>query len=120
MDKTSGVTPIAAGILRDKIGNLTSENALRMALMGLLARTEKKRVTYGNGIQRLCDMILHAAHLTGVLKTHPDDRGVRLDWASPIPQSESQQLRDAEIKQRLGVPQNQILAELGYTRCVQD
>jgi len=120
LDKTSGVTPIAAGILRDKIGNLTSENALRMALMGLLARTEKKRVTYGNGIQRLCELILHAADVTGVLPNTPDERGVRIDWASPIPQSESQRLRDAEIKQRLGVPQHQLLAELGYADCVQD
>jgi len=47
MDKTSAVTPVAAGLLRNKVGNLTSENALRITMLGLLARTQKKRVTYG-------------------------------------------------------------------------
>src|SRR5690606_6988541 len=61
MDKISGVTPLAAGVLRDKIGNLTSENALRITMLGLLARTLKKRIAYGNGIEQLCDLVLHGA-----------------------------------------------------------
>ena len=32
---TSGVSPIAAGVIRNKVGNLSSENAIRLVLMGL-------------------------------------------------------------------------------------
>ena len=114
MDKASAVTTVAAGLLRNKVGNLTSENALRIVMMGLLARTEKKRVTYGQGIGRLCELILHTLDVAGVLPTTPDQRRVRLHWPSPIPENTTQRLRDAEIKQRLGVPRHTLLAELGY------
>ncbi len=114
MDKTSAVTAVAAGLLRNKVGNLTSENALRIVMMGLLARTEKKRLTYGQGIERLCELILHTLDVAGALSTDPDERRVRLHWQSPIPENTTQRLRDAEIKARLGVPRDVVLAELGY------
>ena len=114
MDKTSSVTPVAAGLLGGKIGNLTSENALRVVLMGLLAKTRRKRMAYGWGIESLCELVLHAADVLGVLPNRPEDRRVRLDWHDPLPDSEDRRLRDALLKQQLGVPQQQILAELGY------
>ena len=117
MDKASGVTPLAAGMIRDRVGNLTSENALRVVLMGMLSRTEKKRVTYGGGIERLCELILHAADTLGVLPNEPHERRVRIDWPSPLPASDSQRLQDALIKKQLGVRPAQILAELGYDEC---
>ncbi len=114
MDKVSTVTPIAAGLLRNKAGNLTSENALRIAMMGLLARTEKKRVTYGRGLAQLCELVLHAMDVAGVLKTSPEDRRVALHWPSPIPENTTQRLKEAQLKVELGVPREQVLAELGY------
>ena len=114
MDKTSSVTAVAAGLLRGKVGHLSSENALRVTLMGLLARTEKKRVTYGQGIERLCELVLHTLDAAGVLPTRPADRRVRLHWPSPVPENTTQRLRDAEIKLRLGVGRDVVLAELGY------
>lgn len=117
MDKASGVTPLAAGMIRDRVGNLTSENALRVVLMGMLSRTEKKRVTYGGGIERICELVLHAADTLGVLRSEPHERRVRIDWPSPLPASESQRLQDALVKKQLGVRPAQILAELGYDDC---
>jgi len=114
MDKASGVTPVAAGIIGGKVGNLTSENALRVTLLGLLAKTQKKRLTYGAGLERLCEQVLHAADVLGVLHTDPADRRVRLDWPNPIPQGEAEQLRVALQKVELGVPRARVLAELGY------
>jgi len=114
MDKTSSVTAVAAGLLRGKVGNLSSENALRITMMGLLARTEKKRITYGRGIERLCELVLHALDVAGVLKTTDAQRRVRLHWPSPLPENTTQRLKDAEIKLRLGVPRETVLAELGY------
>lgn len=114
LDKTSGVSPVAAGIIAGGIGNLTSENALRVVLMGLLAKTERKRVTYGKGIARACELVLHALDLAGALPTTPDERRVALHWPSPIPEDQTQRLNDALLKLKLGVPQQQILTELGY------
>ena len=89
-------------------------------MMGLFAKTERKRVTYGVGIQQLCELILHAADVTGVLPNHPDERGVRIDWPSPIPENESQRLRDARMKLDIGVPRRRVLEELGYHDCMDE
>jgi hypothetical protein len=104
-------------VLRNKVGHLTSENALRIVLMGLLAKTERKRVAYGAGIERMCELILHAADVLGVLPNGPEDRQVRLEWPSALPESQSQRLRDARLKLDLGVPARQVLTELGYGDC---
>lgn len=114
MDKTSTVTAVAAGLIRNKVGNLTSENALRIVMMGLLARTEKKRVTYGQAIAELCDLVLQTLDLLGAFKTRPEDRRVRLHWPSPLPENTAQRLREARLKTELGVPRHRVLAELGY------
>jgi Phage portal protein, SPP1 Gp6-like len=114
MDKTSTVSPLATGLLRAKVGNLTSENALRIVMMGLLAKIDKKRLTYGEGIERICELVLHTADVYGVLPNRPEERGVRLDWAEPLPDTDSQRLRNATLKLEVGVPRQQVLAELGY------
>ncbi|MEO0513648.1 MAG: phage portal protein [Planctomycetota bacterium] len=114
MDKASGVSPIAAGVVGGKTGNLSSENAIRIVLLGLLARIEKKRLTYGQGIEQLCELILHAADVSGALPNAPEERRVRLDWPTPFPDSEAQQLKNALVKKELGVDPKQLLAELGY------
>jgi len=119
MDKTSGVTPVAVGLLRGRVGNLTSENALRITLMGLLSKTERRRVTYGLGIQRLSELILHAADIYGVLPNRPEERGVRLDWPSPLPENLMGRLREAQLKLEIGVSQKQVLTELGYEGCAE-
>ena len=118
MDKTSGVSPVAAGVVRGKVGNLSSENAIRIVLLGLLARTEKKRITYGAGLERCCELILHAADVHGLVRTRPDQRRVRIDWPDPYPESREQQIENAERLIRLGVPREQVLTELGYADCI--
>ena len=117
MDKSSGVSPIAAGVLRGKVGNLTSQNAIRLVLMGLLARIERKRVTYGGGIERLCELLLHAADVYGVFPNRPDERRVKIDWPDPIPENQAEQLDLARKKLDLGVPREAVFNELGYGDC---
>jgi hypothetical protein len=114
MDKASNVTPIAAGVIRSKVGSLTSQNALRIVLMGLLAKTEKKRITYGKGIERACELVLRTLDVLGVLRTEPDERRIALHWPSPIPENQTERLNDALLKLQIGVPRQQVLAELGY------
>ena len=82
--------------------------------MGLIARVERKRVTYGAGLQRLCELILHAADVYGVLPNTPDERRVRIDWPDPIPENQREQIDLALRKLELGVPRQIVLNELGY------
>jgi len=114
MDKISGVTPLAAGLLRDQLGNLTSATALKVVLMGTLARLERKRVTYGQGIVEANRLILEALDRLGVLRTDPEDRQTRLHWPSPLPEDLAGKLAEAKAKRELGVPAETVLRELGY------
>ena len=114
LDKASAVPPLASGVVRAKIGNLSSENALRITLLGLISKTNRKRITYGRGITRASQLILEALHRLNILETAPRDRGLRLDWTDPIPRDEQLALLAAQKKVDLGVPREQVLAELGY------
>lgn len=114
LDKVSGVPPLASGVVRAKIGNLTSANALRITLMGLLSKTARKRVTYGSGIIRASRLALAALDHAGVLRTEPADRGVRLEWPDPLPTDPRESVQSAESKIRLGVDAERVLDELGY------
>lgn len=114
LDKISGVPPLATGVVRAKVGNLSSENALRLTLQGLIARTARKRITYGRGITKACEMILTALHHAGVLRTSQTDRQVRIEWPDPLSEGQADLLRAAAAKQDLGVPTPRLLTELGY------
>ncbi len=115
LDKTSGVPPLASGVVRAKIGNLTSANALRITLMGVLSRTARKRVTYGRGIAEMSRKVLAALDALGVFATDPGERGVKLVWPDPLPEDVREQAAAAQIKTGLGVPRERVLAELGYS-----
>ena len=114
MDKTSSVTPLAAGVVEARLGNLTSSTALRITLLGLLAKTARKQVTYGRGLGEIAGLILRAVDIAGVFRTGARDRGVRILWPESIPTDEREALESARIKLELGVDRGRVLAELGY------
>ncbi|MEZ6317357.1 MAG: phage portal protein [Phycisphaerales bacterium] len=114
MDKVSAVPPLAGGVVRAKVGNLSSGNALRITLMGLLAKTARKRVTYGRGIERVTGMVLEALSNAGVLMTEEHERGVRVVWADPLPTEPRDEVEAAQAKVELGASRERVLAELGY------
>jgi hypothetical protein len=114
MDKASGVSPIAAGAIKGRVGRLTSAAALRVTMQSLLAKTEKKRSTYGAAIQRMCELALAWLDAAGVFQTDPGERGVELHWPSPIPENDLERLQEAQAKLKIGVPQEIVLRELGY------
>lgn len=84
MDKASAVPPLAGGVVRARIGNLSSANALRITLMSLLAKTARKRLAYGRGIAELNTLILRALDSAGVLRTSASDRGTEVRWQDPL------------------------------------
>lgn len=114
MDKASGVPPVAAGAIKDRIGQLSSAAALRVTLQSLLAKTERKRATYGQGITQMCELTLAWLSTAGLLPTTPDERQFAIDWQSAVPENTTEKLREAEIKANLGVPRDQVLREIGY------
>ncbi|MBN1844789.1 MAG: phage portal protein [Sedimentisphaerales bacterium] len=120
LDKASGVASVAAGILKGRIGNLTSAVALKMTLMGVLAKTERKRKCYGQGIKHMCRLALGALDSLGLYPNRPEERDVEIHWSSPLPENLMEKLQEAKLKKELGVRQEQILQELGYSEVDQE
>ncbi len=114
MDKVSSVTPVVAGVLKNKLGNLTSGVALKMTFMGMLAKTVRKQFTYGQGLKQICSLILRALDSCGVYSTDAEDREIEVLFPSPLPENLKEKLEEAQIKKELGVPKEQVLRELGY------
>ena len=114
MDKTSGVTPAMAGILKDRLGNLTSAVALRLTFMGMLSKNERKRHTYSEGLKRICRMALSILDTANVYQTSDQERDMEIVFASPMPEDTMEKLQEAQIKRQLGVPAELVLKELGY------
>ncbi len=84
MDKVSGVTPVVAGVLKNKLGNLSSAVALRMTFMGMLSKTYRKQQTYGQGIGRIASLVLEVLDKAGLYPTAPAEREVEVRFPNPL------------------------------------
>ena len=118
MDKISGMTPLVAGVIRTKLGNLTSAVALRLTMMGMLSKTERKRFTYGEGLKRIAGMVLDILDKANIYKTTSEERDVEIIFPDPLPENEMEKLNEAKAKKELGVPVERVLKELGYETVV--
>jgi len=118
MDKISGVTPLVAGVIRSKLGNLTSAVALKLTLMGMLSKTERKRFAYGEGLKKIARMVLEILDKANIYHTADTDREVEIVFHNPLPENVMEKLEEAKAKKELGVPTEQVLRELGYETSV--
>ncbi|MHC4583492.1 MAG: phage portal protein [Planctomycetota bacterium] len=114
LDKASGVTPVVAGVIKNKLGKLTSGVALRLTLMGMLSKNDRKKFTYCEGLKEICRMALAILDTANIYKTCDADREVDIVFPSPLPENVMEKLKEAQIKKELGVSQEQVLRELGY------
>jgi hypothetical protein len=114
MDKASGVTPVVAGVIKSRLGHLTSGVALRLTLIGMLSKNERKVFTYGEGLKKICRTVLEILNTAGIYKTSSADRMIDVIFPSPLPENVLEKLKEAQIKKELGVPSEQVLRELGY------
>jgi hypothetical protein len=114
MDKVSGVTPVVAGVLKNKLGNLTSGVALKMTFMGMLSKTSRKQFTYGEGFKQIVRLVLSVLDVCGIYSTELEEREVDVVFANPLPEDAMEKLQEAKIKKELGVPTELLLSELGY------
>ncbi|MGV6814166.1 MAG: phage portal protein [Phycisphaerales bacterium] len=116
MDKISGVPPVAGGVVRAKLGNLSSATALRITLMSLIAKTMRKRVGYGRGIEQMSKLVLEVLDAGGVLKTDVRDRNVRVVWGGlPVIDDVETRVKAGQSKIDIGVDPAVVLDELGFT-----
>lgn len=115
LDRISCVPPVAAGDIKDQIGNLTSAAALNVVLRGFQAKLTRVRRQHRAAIEQICAIILLYANEFGVLKTTPEQRAVRVEWSMDIAASENEKLQNATMKKALGIPQETLWKELGYT-----
>jgi hypothetical protein len=118
MDKISGVTPLVAGVIRSKLGTLTSAVALKLTLMGMLSKTDRKRFTYGEGLKKIAGMVLEILDKANIYKTSEQDREVEIIFPDPLPENMMEKLEEAKAKKELGVPVDKVLRELGYETSV--
>lgn len=113
LDKASSVTPVAAGVLRAGVGQLSSENALRVTLLGALAKTARKQATFGRALAHASRLILRAFDEAGLYRTTEAERAVRIVWPEPVPTTERERLDGAIARAELGVPRERVLASIG-------
>ncbi|HEY4329906.1 MAG TPA: phage portal protein [Phycisphaerae bacterium] len=118
LDKISGVSPVAAGLVRGKLGNLTSAVALRLTLIALLARTERKRANLSRLMSDVVRIALEILNRSGVFKTAPEERAIDVNWPTALPESDMDRLAEAQTKLALGLPRQVVLTELGYGELV--
>ena len=114
LDKISGVPPVASGVVEARIGNLTSANALRVTMVGLISKTNRKRVTYGRGLIGISSMVIDAALRSGLIEAGLGDRQMKLEWPDPLPIDDQELAASARIRRELGVPADRVAEQLGF------
>ncbi len=114
LDKISGVSPIAAGAIKQKLGNLSSAAALRVTLQSLTTKTIRKRAAYSQGLGAVARQIFELLARTGRIAHRPEDWGIEVLWGPILPEDASEQLAQAQAKINLGIPARIVLKELGY------
>jgi hypothetical protein len=82
--------------------------------MGTLSKTERKRFTYGEGLKKICGMVLDVLDVAKIYRTSEADKEVDIVFPSPLPENTMEKLKEAQIKKELGVSTEQVLRELGY------
>ncbi|MEM1424265.1 MAG: hypothetical protein AAGH64_09700 [Planctomycetota bacterium] len=112
LDKASGVSPVVLGVVRAKLGHLSSVNALRMTLLGVLTKTRQRRLSYGRGLSACADVVLRTLEGAGALRGGVK-RTVGFRWRDALPTTEEERLRSARSKLELGADADEVLDGLG-------
>ena len=110
--------------LNDKIMKTRNQNAMLLnesreyisKMMGMLSKNDRKRFTYSEGLRKICRMVLGILDTANIYKTDEADRDVEIIFPSPLPENTMEKLKEAHVKKELGVPNEQVLRELGYEK----
>ncbi len=99
-------TPSIATGRTENLGALSGV-ALKILYSPLLQKTETKRSLYGHLLQ---DLFRHALEMEGITYDGP----ISIEWPSPVPVDEREQMEVMLQKAELGVSKTTLIEELGY------
>jgi len=91
-----------------------AEGTLKQEEAGLISRIENAQVTFGNSWEDVMTMGLRLASVYGQ-QTVPDDMILSTQWTPAAIRDEDREIEIAKAKRGLGIPQEQLWAELGYS-----
>lgn len=94
-------------------GQRPAEGTLKQEESGLVAKALKCQTDFGNSWEKVMQMARRLANVYGGAGLD-EDASIDCQWKEPQTRDELQHLQTLEAKQRLGIPQEQIWAEMGY------
>ncbi len=107
MDEQSAVPAVALGRLKDIVKGRVSGITMELMFQPLLQKTEKKRCLYGA-------LLIEVSKALLVLGKFSPDIEVSLEWQDPLPHDDLETVNAVLAKQKLGVSNETLIAEMGY------
>lgn len=101
-------------------GQIAAEGTLQQQEAPLLAKIKKIQISFGNAWEDVARMmviidIVFGANVSKLALEQVEEIEFEAQWDNPQTRNEANELANAEIKKRLGIPDDQIFSELKYT-----
>jgi len=93
-------------------GQIAAEGTLKQQEGPLLAKVRAYKTLIGNGWEDLFTICRNLAVLHG--QTFSENATVETQWEPSETRDEKEEMEKLEIKQRLGIPKEQLWSEMGY------
>ncbi len=95
------------------LGVPPSGESLKAQETGLVAKAKHRQVSFGNAWERVLYMAFRLASTFGPTLMEPGV--ISCQWQDPETRNELQHLQALEAKQRMGIPDEQVWSEMGYS-----
>ncbi len=96
-------------------GQTPAEGSQKQQEAGLVAKAKNRQVSYGNAWEDLMALARRLFNTYGGGGMN-EDAIISTQWASPETRNETEDVANAKVKGELGIPQEQLWSELGYSR----
>jgi len=96
-------------------GQTPAEGSQKQQEAGLVSKAKNRQVTFGNSWEDMLSMARKLANLYGSMALD-ETATISTQWASAETRNETEDVANAKTKGELGIPQEQLWAELGYSQ----
>jgi len=96
-------------------GQRAAEGTLKQEESGLLAKVAQRQVGFGNAWEDVLSMARRLANVYGGGPEMDESESISTQWAPAGTRDDKAEAEVAQIKSGLGVPQEQLWSELGYS-----
>jgi hypothetical protein len=96
-------------------GQRAAEGTLKQEESGLLAKVSQRQVSFGNAWEDVLSMARRLSNTFGSGPELDEAQSIATQWAPAATRDDKTEAEVAQIKSGLGVPQEQLWAELGYS-----